>query len=74
MSDFGDALRRDFQGKRTGSTRGAKLARVLAKPEQVEREGGSIVINPPGEDALARAEREAKEARKLADEAKKRAG
>jgi hypothetical protein len=74
MGEFGDALRRDFQAKRTGGTRGAKLARVFAKPEQVERaaNGDDIVINPPGEDALARAAREAKEARKLADEARRK--
>lgn len=75
MSEFGAALRRDFQGKRTDGTRGAKQARVFAKPEQVERdEHGNIVVNPPGEDSLARAAREAKEARKAADEAKARAG
>lgn len=52
-------------------TRGAKLARIFAKPEQVERdEHGNIVINPPAEDSLARATREAREVRKLADEAR----
>ena len=71
MSEFGDALRRDYEGKRTGGTRGAKLARVFAKPEQVEREDGDIVINPPGEDALAKAAREARELRAAADAAKR---
>lgn len=71
---FSDDIRADFQAKRTGGTRGAKLARVFAKPGQVERDGsGSIVVNPPGEDALARAAREAREARRAADEARARA-
>ncbi|MHB8240682.1 MAG: hypothetical protein ACYDHN_01705 [Solirubrobacteraceae bacterium] len=71
MSAFGDALRQDFETKRSRGPRAAKLARVYAKPEQVERdEHGDIVINPPGEDALDRAQREAMEARKLADEAR----
>ena len=72
MSAFGDALRQDFEEKRSRGPRGAKLARVYAKPEQVERDAsGNIVINPPGETTLARAQREAKEARKAADEAKR---
>jgi hypothetical protein len=71
MGEFSDALRHDFQSKRAGGTRGAKLARVFAKPEQVERQGGNIVITPPGEDALARAAREARELRAAADAAKR---
>jgi len=74
MSAFGDALRQDFEGKRSCGSRGAKTARVFAKPEQVERdEHGNIVINPRGEDALTKARREAKEARAAADEARRRA-
>jgi len=62
-------MRDELARKREG--RGGKLARVFAKPEQVTRDSsGNIVINPPGEDALARAQREAREARAAADVAK----
>jgi hypothetical protein len=76
MSAFGDALRQDFEGKRSRGARGTKLARVYAKPEQVERdEHGNIVVSPPGgEDALDKAAREAREARAAAEEAKARGG
>lgn len=58
---------RDELARKRGE-RDGKLARVFAKPSQVEKdEYGNIVINPPGKDALARATREAKEARAAAD-------
>jgi hypothetical protein len=50
-----------------------KLARVYAKPEQLTKKGEDIFIAPPGETVLAKAQREAKEARALADEARSRA-
>lgn len=68
---YSQNMRDELARKR--ATPNNKLRRIFAKPEQVEREGDNIVINPPNEDALARAEREAKEARKAADEAKARA-
>jgi hypothetical protein len=58
-------------GKEGQRQRDAKFNRIFARPEQVERdEHGNIVINPPGEDSLARATREAEEARAAADAAK----
>lgn len=79
MSAFGDALRKDFEGKRSTGQRAAKLARIYAKPEQLTDAGDDgfgkkrIIVNPPGEDprdrAIRIAEEEAKEARRLADEA-----
>lgn len=69
MADMDKDIREGFKAKR--SQRDAKLARILARPEQVERdEQGNIVINPSGEDALAKAEREAREARAAADAAR----
>lgn len=73
MADMNEALRENLKAKKSGAIRAAKLNRIFAKPGQVVKQGDDIVINPPGEDALARAAREAKEARKLADEAKARA-
>jgi hypothetical protein len=64
---YSQNLRDELARKR--QTRGAKLARVFAKPSQVERDGSNIVINPRGEDKLARLEREAREARAAADKA-----
>lgn len=63
---YSQNMRDELARKRGG--REGKLARVFAKPAQVERDSsGNIVINPPGEDALARAQREAREARAAAD-------
>lgn len=67
MTDLNKNMRDELARKREG--RGGKLARIYAKPEQLTRKGDDIHIAPPGEDALDRAKREAKEARKAADEA-----
>jgi hypothetical protein len=69
----GSQAMRDEAVRKRG-TRGAKLARIFAKPEQLSVEDNDIVVNPRGETTIQRAEREAKEARKAADEAKRRAG
>lgn len=69
-SQMNQALRSALRN--VSGTRGAKLARIFANPEQVEKdEHGNIVINPR-EDALARAAREAREARAEAEAAKRR--
>jgi hypothetical protein len=70
---YSQNMRDELARKR--NTRDRKLERIYAKPEQVVRDGqGNIVTYPPGEDSLARAEREAKELREIADrEAKARA-
>jgi hypothetical protein len=66
---YSQNMRDELARKR--ETRDTKLRRVFAKPEQVTRDSsGNIVINPPGEDALAKATREAEEARAAADAAK----
>lgn len=67
---YSQNMRDELARKREG--RGGKLARVFASPSQVERSGTDLIINPPGETTLQAAEREAKEARKLADEARAR--
>jgi hypothetical protein len=62
---------RDELARKRG-TRDTKLRRIFARPEQVERDdSGNVVINPPDEDALARATREAVEARAAADAVKR---
>ena len=63
-----DILRENLKAKR--QTRDNKLARVFASPAQVSRTAEGIVIAPRGETTLEAAQREAKEARKLADDAK----
>jgi hypothetical protein len=67
-----NALRDELARKR--QTRDGKLARVFADPSQVTKQGVVIVVDAPGVDpVIAQAEREAKEARRLADEARRRA-
>jgi hypothetical protein len=67
---YSQNMRDELARKREG--RGGKLARVFARPEQVVRDDkGNIIINPRGETTLQRAQREAKEARRAADEAKR---
>lgn len=57
MGDMNDNIREGFKNRRT--TRDAKLARILTRPV--------------AQSALRDAERDAKEARRLAEEAKRRA-
>jgi glutathione synthase/RimK-type ligase-like ATP-grasp enzyme len=66
---YSDILRDNLKTKR--QTRDGKLARICAKPEQLTRRGADIHIAPPGETLLESAQREAKEARRKADDIKK---
>lgn len=68
---YSQNMRDELDRKRQG--RGGKLARIFASPAQLSKTAEGIVIAPRGETTLQKAEREAKEARKLADEARARA-
>lgn len=69
MADMNSDIREGFKNRR--GNRDAKLARIFAKPEQVTRTNDGIVVAPRGETSLQKAEREAKETRALADNARR---
>jgi hypothetical protein len=63
-----DGLRAAFTSGR--QEKDNKMRRIFASPAQVSRTEEGIVIGPRGETTLEKAQREAKEARRLADEAR----
>jgi hypothetical protein len=62
---FGDDIREGFKSRR--EQRDAKMRRVFARPEQVTRDGDTIIV---GGTPVENAAREAAAARKAADEAR----